>query len=404
VVTSVAGAGRASLTATEGQGGARVIRVGHSRDEDAYEAGRTAATGALDLSEPKLLLVFASFEYDTGRLLAGIAAAAGTVPVLGCTTAGEIGPLSGGGNGVVAIGFGGAFEVAVGSAEGVRESPRAVGEALARTLLPLPETRTRFTILLTDTLAGDQQELIRGVYGVLGATVRLVGGGAGDNLGMVASRQFVGERILSGAVVAVSIGTDGPVGLSVRHGWHRHGGAMVVTGSAGLTVHTLDDRPALDVYLERHLAPRGVEHDPAAFAIFAMTRPLAVTRRGSVAIRHVLSADPVNRSLHCAASLPRGATAWLAGGDVTSLLAAADAACADAITQLDGEPPLALLVFDCAARRGVLGDDGCAQERRMLAERAGDVPLAGFYTYGEIARTRGVNGYHNQTIVALALS
>ena len=28
----------------------------------------------------------------------------------------------------------------------------------------------------------------------------------------------------------------------------------------------------------------------------------------------------------------------------------------------------------------------------------------GFYTYGEIARTRGVNGYHNQTIVALALS
>lgn len=403
-MTSVAGAGRASLTATQGQVGARALRVGHSRDADAYEAGRAAATEALDLAEPKLLLVFASFDYDIARLLAGVASVAGTVPVLGCTTAGEIGPLPGSGNSVVTVGFGGPFEVTLGYAEGVRESARAVGGAVARTLLPLPETRHRLTIVLTDALGSDQQELVRGMYGVLGATVRLVGGGAGDNLGLVTARQFVGEQVLQGAVVAASIGTDGPIGLSVRHGWHRHGGAMMVTGSTGLTVHTLDDRPALDVYLERHLAPRGVEHDPAAFAAFALTRPLAVTRRGTVAIRHVLAADPVNRLLVCAASLPRGATAWLAGGDVDSLLAAADSACADAIGQLDGVPPLGLLVFDCVARRGVLGDDGCERERRMLAERAGEVPLAGFYTYGEIARTRGVNGYHNQTIVALALS
>ena len=35
--------------------------------------------------------------------------------------------------------------------------------------------------------------------------------------------------------------------------------------------------------------------------------------------------------------------------------------------------------------------------------QAGGTPLAGFYTWGEIARTRGINGFHNQTLVVLAV-
>jgi hypothetical protein len=37
-----------------------------------------------------------------------------------------------------------------------------------------------------------------------------------------------------------------------------------------------------------------------------------------------------------------------------------------------------------------------------IAEFAAGAPVAGFYTYGEIARTRGVNGFHNQTLVVVA--
>ena len=380
------------------------MRVGQSEDGDPYEAGRAATREALDLPEPRLLMVFASFEYDLARLLAGVAEVAGDVPVIGCSTSGEIGPRPEQANGVVVVGFGGAFHVTTAYATGLHDGARAVGETVAKALLPLPPTSHRVTVMLTDSLAGDQQEMIRGAYGVLGATVPLIGGGAGDNLGMVTSRQFHGQRILQDSVVAVSIGTEGPIGLSIRHGWHLRGDAMVVTGSTGNSVHTLDDRPALDVYLDRHAAPAGIEHDPAAFTAFALTRPMALARRGQVAIRHVLGADPGTRSLICAASLPKGAAAWLATGDAAATLAAADAACAEAVEELAGVPLLALLVFDCAGRRGVLGDDGCVEERRMMSARAGTSPLAGFYTYGEIARTRGVNGYHNQTIVALALS
>jgi hypothetical protein len=398
------GAASGTQAAMARSAGSRSVRVGHSWAGDSREAGVAAARDALALPDPKLLLVFASFGYHLEELLDGVGSVSGAVPVIGCSTAGEIGPGPALTSGVVAVGLGGDFAVTTASAAGLHDRPRCVGETVARGLLPLPDSRHRFALLLTDSLAGDQQEMIRGMYGVLGAAVPLVGGGAGDDFGMLTSRQFHAGEVRQDTVVAAVIGTDTPIGLSIRHGWQREGRAMVVTGSGGNRVDSLDDRPALDEYLQRHGAPAGIDADGTAFSTFALTRPLAISRRGDVAVRHVLGADAESRSLVCAGAVPKGATAWLATGDVASTLAATDAACAEAIEQLGGVPPLALLVFDCAGRRAVLGDDGVLAERRCMARRAESAPLAGFYTYGEIARTHGVNGYHNQTIVALALS
>jgi hypothetical protein len=385
------------------------VRVGHSWAADPFTAGVQATREALDLAEPKLLLVFASGGYQLDRLLAGVRSVSGDTPLIGCSTSGELGPRPEPRDGVVVACLGGAFTVTTARATDLSEQPREVGETIGRALLPLPPTRHRVVLLLTDPLiahplAGDQQEMVRGVYGVLGATVPLVGGGAGDQLGAATCQHLYGDQILHDSVVAASIGTDGPIGLSVRHGWRRQGEAMVVTGSSGRYLHSLDDRPALDVYLDRFRAPAGLLDDPAAFATFTLTRPLAIARRGDVAVRQVVGACPASRALICAASMPRGAASWLVSVDTKDMLAAADEACADAIGQLGGEPLRALLVFDCVGRRSALGDDGRAQERRLLGEHAGGAALAGFYCAGEIARGRGVNGYHNQTIVALALS
>ena len=89
-------------------------------------------------------------------------------------------------------------------------------------------------------------------------------------------------------------------------------------------------------------------------------------------------------------------------GDDASVLQATDAACADALASLDG-PPIGLIAFDCVARRGVLGDRGIAAEVKRVAANGRGAPVAGFYTYGEIARTRGISGFHNHSLVVLAL-
>jgi hypothetical protein len=380
----------------------RRVSVGQSVLGSAREAGMAAAQEVCD-PDLRLLVVFSSHKYSLGELVDAVGDVARDVPVIGCSTVDEIGPMATFDSGVVVVGFSGDFAITVGHATDFTD-PRRVGETVARALLPLPDLPHKVVLMLTDSLAGDQQEMIRGAYAVLGAHVALVGGGAGDDMRMVTSRQVIGRKVMTNAVVAACIASEGPFGLSVRHGWHCQGEAMMVTASRGNDVYTLDDRPALDVYLERHEAPAGIETDRAAFAEFALTRPLNVARRGDVAVRHVLGADPAVRKVYCAGTVPRGAALWLASGDIDSTLAAADLASAEAIGALGRSQPLAMLVFDCAGRRAVLGGAGLKAERQAMRERAGTAPVAGFYSYGEIARITGANGFHNQTIVTLALS
>jgi len=143
----------------------------------------------------------------------------------------------------------------------------------------------------------------------------------------------------------------------------------------------------------------------AAFTHFAQTHPLGLARRsGEEAVRFVGEADFEGRALICIAEVPQGGIAWLMEGDDESVLDATDAACADALQALHGAAPLGLIAFDCIARRGVLGDEGIVDEIERVSSSAAGAPVAGFYTYGEIARTQGVAGFHNQTLVVLAVS
>jgi hypothetical protein len=205
--------------------------------------------------------------------------------------------------------------------------------------------------------------------------------------------------------VAAAVASEAPFGIGVRHGWRRVGEPMLVTSSANNRVFTLDERPALDVYLERLDAPADARTDEAAFTRFALTHPLGMSRRsGEEQVRFIGGADFADGSLSTIAEVPPGALVWSMEGDYESVLAATDSACDDAVAELEGRTPLGMFAFDCIARRGILGDEGIKTEVNRVSERANGAPVAGFYTYGEIARTSGVSGFHNQTLVVLSVS
>jgi hypothetical protein len=378
--------------------------VGQSAAPDSRAAGAEARAAAVDgRPDPRLLVVFASAAHDLDALLAGIDA--GDVPLVGCSTAGEIGSNGPADAGVVVMALGGdGFAVSAAAATGASTRLREAGAEVAACLTVLPERAHRTLLLLTDGLAGDQQDIVRGGYDVAGSTVPLVGGCAGDDLAMEATYQLFGGEVLRDAVVGVAIGSDAPLGIGVQHGWRRVGEPVLVTRSAGNRVYSLDDRPALDVYLERLDAPESARTDEAAFTRFALTHPLGLERRsGEDHVRFIGEADFSDRSLGCIAEVPQGAIAWFMEGDSDSVLQATQAACDGALAALDGAAPLGVLAFDCIARRGILGDAGIATEIERIGQACGGRPVAGFYTYGEIARTRGISGFHNQTLVVLAL-
>jgi hypothetical protein len=380
--------------------------VGRSDDRDAGVAGARAAQDAMDgRSDAKLLVMFCADSYDVPALVAGVRSAAPDVPLIGCSTAGEIATGGPGDNSIVVMAMGGdGFSVRTSLARGAGADLRAAGETAASCVADLDPRPHRTLMLLSDALSGDQRAVVRGAYGVVGAEVPLVGGCAGDDLRMRRTLQIHNDEVLTDAVVGAAIGSDGPMGIGVSHGWREVGEPMLVTGSADNRVLTLDDEPALDVYLRRLGAPPEAHTDPDAFTLFALTHPLGVSRRSGAEVRFIAGADFDNRSLSCVAQVPQGGLAWFMEGDGESVQRATEEACAQAIDGLDGEPAVGLLAFDCIARRGVLGEEGIEDEVEALVRRAAGAPVAGFYTYGEIARTRGPAGFHNQTLVVLAMA
>ncbi|MFN2557059.1 MAG: FIST signal transduction protein, partial [Nitriliruptorales bacterium] len=322
-----------------------------------------------------MLVVFCSQSHDLPALVRQIRARCGDVPLIGCTTAGEIATSGPGEASVVVTALGGDFTIETAVATGSSNDLRAAGARAAR-CLPSPEDHPyRALLLLTDGLAGDQQEIVRGAYGVLGAGVPLVGGCAGDDLKMTRTFQLYGDEVLSDAVVAAGIASNAPIGIGVRHGWRRVGEPMLVTHSGGNRVYTLDDRPALDVYLEHLDATEPARSSEEGLTRLALTHPFGlIGHSGEEQVRFIGGADFAERSLSCIAEVPQGGLVWIMEGDAESVLAATDTACDDSLAALEGRPPLGMLVFDCIARRGVLGDEGIEREIDRLATIAGGAP------------------------------
>ncbi len=371
----------------------------------ARAAGARAADDALVHDDPKLLIVFCSRAHDLRRLLGQVRERAGGVPLIGCTTAGQIATVGPSDAGVVVAALGGkGFAVRTAVAAGASGNLREAGAGVARCLPDRADLPYKVLLLLSDGLSGDQQEIVRGAHGVLGAAVPLVGGCAGDDLEMSRTFQFYDDRVLTDSVIAAGIASDAPLGIGVRHGWRRVGEPMLVTSSRSNRVYTLDDQPALDAYLKHLGVTEPTREDQEGLARLALTHPFGMSRpNGEDQVRFIGGGDFAERSLSCIAEVPQGALVWIMQGDAQSVLEATDAACGDSLAALGGRRPLGMIAFDCIARRAVLGEEGIHSEIGRLAAMASGAPVAGFYTYGEIARTRGVRGFHNQTLVLLSM-
>jgi hypothetical protein len=384
----------------------RWMSVGTSLATDSYEAAHEAARAALSGADPKLFLVFAGISHDPHRVAAGIRAAAPGVPVLGCSTHGEIDPGGPHDDSVVVTALGGdGFSVSTTAVPQISGRQREAGAEAARCVSDVEDRAHRVLLLLTDGLARDQEMVIRGAYGVLGAGVPLFGGAAGDGWRMSGTFQLHGDEVFTNGVVAACIGSDAPIAIGIDHGWRPAGEPLVVTQSGDGRVHELDDEPALDAYLDRLGAPAEVYRDEVALRHYVLSRPLGVQRRSGIEIRNMSTeVDVDGRTIGGGGDLSLGALTFAMEGDEESVVTASARACRSAIDQLDGSPPVGLLTFSCAACRAVLGDDGVVKEGASIAGEAGTIPYAGFYTYGEIARTKGINGFHNQTMVVLAFA
>ena len=380
------------------------VRVGSSTLDDADRALEEALDQLQLEHTPRLLIVLAAPRYPLEGLADGVQQRVPGCDVIGCTTSGEIAPAGALTQALVLWALGGTeVRVSTGWGESQEQGLRRAATEAASCVERLERRKHTVMVLLSDGLSGDQMEVVRGAYDASGIDVPLVGGCAGDYLAMRQTRQLHGQRVMSGAVVAAAISSDRPLGVGVSHGWTPVSEPMLVTDSRETLLRTLDDRPALEVYLDFFQPPQEVRDNPQAFADFASTHPIGIRRRDRIEMRHITGFDADSGSLLMVAEVPQGGLAFLTEGDFDSVLGAAAQSTEAAVAALEGTPPVGLLLFDCVSRRSVFSEARVQEETDLIAQCSGGIPMAGFYTYGEIARTKGAGGFHNQTLVTLAI-
>ena len=378
-----------------------VTASGRSTASDAATAGRSAiAKAQAKLTAPASYgFVFAGPKLDLGAVLKAAASAAPGVQLVGCTTAGEVTDEGLQHDGVavllvasdehrVAIDYTTQAKVAAGAADDLRKGASSVG--------------AKTTVLLVDGLTGTGETIVDSIQKRLGTLHEIVGGAAGDEGKFAGTWVGAQGKAATGAGVALHVGGPRRWGVGVDHGLSAATKTMPVTAARGNVVHEIDGRPAFDVYRD-YAKQKGVELTRANAPQFLINNELGIVMFDALKKARAPLSVGDDGSLSCAAEVPKGAGVCILDGSRRDLVAAARRAALEARERLGGARPAGVLLFDCICRGAILGED-FDQEVRAIRDVFPGVPMAGFLTYGEIARYSGrLDGWHNTTAVVAAI-
>ena len=391
--------------------------VGVSKHSDSYQAGFEAAKIAADRAggPPDFMIAFTSTNFDQKETVRGIREAGGRALLVGCSDAGEItneGPTQ---KTVAVMAIrSDTISCVTGLGKNVKGGAREAGRAVAQEVKDKAKESLRAFIMLPDVLTGNGSDIVRGVLDVLGAHFPVVGGAAGDDFLFEKTYQYRDDEVESGAVAGIGLAGSFTLGIGVRHGWLPIGMPMRVTKAQGAVLAELDHKPAISIY-EDYFGQKADElrHEP--LARLAITYPLGLKipeYEEEYLIRDPITVNP-DGSITCAAEIPEGAEVRLMIGSKEHAVEAAEDAARHLMKEfeIDHTHPRFVLMFNCIAREKLFGNKAQDEIRAVMNIIGPDVPLLGFYTYGEQAPLGGEvrdaakcdPRFYNETVVIVAI-
>lgn len=395
--------------------------VGLSTQDDGKTAGAEAARIALEQMGSEaadFCMVFGDVRYDQQALLNGVSSVVGNASMIGGSGAGQIGndgPVQGAVV-VMALRSDREINVLTGLGTGISQDARAAGQSVALQVVDRLPSQTLsttwvrmgkgfvpvrpYTFIMLPDFTGDGAEVVNGVASVLPPPVQVIGGSTADDFSFERTFQYHNGQVYSDAVVGALLIAQVPTAVGVAHGWRPLGKSMVVTRAEGNRVIELDDAPAIRAY-EQLFDKQARELVEEPLGRMALLNPFGIPEvTGNYRLRHPISAQE-DGSIICAGTIPEGAVVRVMTATLEENVAAVRQATRTALSNLGRAKPALAIVFDCGARLMLRGMEGARQEIDAIREEIGpDVPMAGFYTYGEQAPTPGGPvGFHNETCV-----
>lgn len=396
---------------------ALTVGVGTSHLENSHDAGVEACKLAFEKTEGKadVLIVFGAMRFDHKALLSGINAVAGEVPMVGGTTAGEISPEGFSEGSVVVMAITSpmlTFDPGIGLHMSNDEDVCA--RALIADICSGAVIEEASSLLVfPNGMGGDGLKVLKGLQDVLGKSFEIVGGYLGDDMRFKHTFQYYNGKVYRDAIVGllVSLKGDFRTGIGVRSGFESIGNSFYCTSSEGNVVKEFDNVSALGLYRE-FLGEERFKRLPG----ICMEYPFGLIDEdaGSSGERYFqlrcgLNVDKKEGSITFTASIPEGSAVTLTSGSRGDVINGAREAAQQAMGRLRGVKPELIIMFSCVGRKLVLGRR-TSEEVEVVRKCLGyDVPIIGFYTYGEIGpidssvEKLAEAKFHNETVVLWVL-
>ncbi|PKL72123.1 hypothetical protein CVV26_02965 [Candidatus Kuenenbacteria bacterium HGW-Kuenenbacteria-1] len=387
--------------------------VGRSNNADSQKAGQEACEQAINQmkGKPDLIMVFSSVILDQEKMLQGVNSVSQGAMVVGCSDSGEISTQGSVRNHVVVMAMASdKIKFTVGLGKDVKQDSFQAGQMAAKEVIEKAPEKISVLISILEGLTGNGAAIVRGLKSTLGEHFPIIGGSAGDDFAFKKTFVYYQDQVLNDTVIGLGLSGDFSWGLGVKHGWEPIGLPMKVTKSEGAVIKELDGKPALSIYQD-YFGKRAEELVKEPIAKMAYTYPLGMTVKGSseLLIVDVVIANEKGE-ITCAAEAPEGSEVRLMLGDSEKAIQAAKEAAENALAQLKGATPKAIFVFDCMARYKLLGPQINEEIEAVQNVLGKNVPLIGFYTYGEQAPLGGNidsnicnSVFHNETMCVLVL-
>jgi len=370
------------------------IRRAQSCAADARRAAQEFHAGVAQ-PDMELVVFFCSSEYDLDALAVEMRRLFAGVQVVGCTTAGEIGPEGCRSHSLSGASFPAQGFTAVSALlDNLSGFDHARGHVFAQLLMRKLEQRVPqaapencFAILLIDGLCGCEESVAHALQQTLGKAV-LCGGSAGDDRKFIKTWVYRDGQFHSDSAVAFLVRTSLPFRTFMTHHFEATDERLVVTEAdpTRRVVSEINGRPAAEEYARL----LGVEVDSLGSAHFAAT-PMLVKIAGTDHVRAIQSANP-DCSLNFFCAVDRGLVLRLGQGlDLPNNL----------------EQVFERIEADMGTPQLVLGFNCTLREQEVSRKRVDDrVDAAfhsnnavGFNTYGEQFRGAHVS----QTLTGIAI-
>ena len=382
------------------------VAIAHSLEldsQDAIEEVLEQCHEQLGDLKPNAGLLFTGIDHDFKLILDRINETYPGIELIGCTTDGELSSVHGYTDDSITLMLLCSDELyfKTGVADGISKETSVIIKKAANSVKLKLDQDPKLCITTPSGLTASGDLIVEGLQLSLGENFPIFGGTAGDQWRMKCTYQFYKNKVFTDAAPFLLIGGPLLFSFGVETGWIPIGKKAKVTKSDNNVVYGIDDITALDFY-KHHLGEDIGTGEVAPVAEY----PLAVFEKDnkSFYLRSCIILDRETGSLTFVGNVPQGSTIQITHSTRDKIVEAAKTSVNSSVTNYPGTKPSAALCFSCASRKQVLGTR-VEEEYDAFKKNFPDLPVAGFYSYGEIGPL-GMNKparFHNETFFNLLI-